>query len=199
MVLNFLCAKLRHSTLHVPNSPLPGARLFWPTVAPMGCSKHVTGHATPLFCFQKLTARLRSLLFRTYLRQDMAFFDTPGHEAGALCARLALDTTLVQFMWGNAIGCIAHAAVTLTAGLTIAFVVSWKLALVTGSAVPATVIAGVINFRFMNGFESRRGGNLEQAGQVVNESIAGHRTVFAFNLQVLVPPSLQPVPATCDG
>ena len=51
---------------------------------------------------ERLTARLRRLLFRALVRQDIGFFDAPGNESGALCARLATDTTQIQNVWAGA-------------------------------------------------------------------------------------------------
>ena len=86
-------------------------------------------------------------------------------------------------MWGGAIGTNVQAAVNLLAGVIIAFIVSWKLALVTCASVPAMIIAGIINIKFTYGLEKQDGEQLEAAGRVASESISGHRTVFAFNLQ----------------
>jgi ABC-type multidrug transport system fused ATPase/permease subunit len=132
---------------------------------------------------EKLTARLRVLLFRALLRQDIGFFDMPGNESGALCARLASDTTEIQHVFGGAIGTNVQAFVNLIAGMIIGFVVCWQLALVTCAVVPALVGAGILNTKFMFGLEKKSGQSNDKAGQVANESISGNRIVHAFNLQ----------------
>lgn len=40
--------------------------------------------------------RLRSKVFRQYMRQEMAYFDDPKHGTGALTTRLATDASLVK-------------------------------------------------------------------------------------------------------
>eukprot|EP00668_Euglena_longa_P028446 GGOE01035670.1.p1 GENE.GGOE01035670.1~~GGOE01035670.1.p1 ORF type:complete len:1106 (-),score=425.26 GGOE01035670.1:761-4078(-) len=132
---------------------------------------------------ENLTYRLRSMLFRALVSQDVGFYDMPGNESGALCARLASDTTEIQHIWGGAIGTNAQAGVCLVAGTIIAFVVSWELALVVVSAMPSVVIAGYFNSKVMFNLFKKSGQEMEAAGQVANESINGHRTVFAFNMQ----------------
>eukprot|EP00667_Euglena_gracilis_P000406 EG_transcript_406 len=132
---------------------------------------------------ENLTYRLRSLLFRALVAQDVGFFDLPGHESGALCARLASDTTEIQRVWAGAISANTQAAVCLTAGTVIAFVASWELALIVLSAMPAVGIAGYLNNKLMFDLFQKSNKDAETAGQVASESITGHRTVFAFNMQ----------------
>mmetsp|Transcript_52007 Transcript_52007/g.92801 ORF Transcript_52007/g.92801 Transcript_52007/m.92801 type:complete len:1319 (-) Transcript_52007:1058-5014(-) len=140
-----------------------------------------------LYCLnyagEKLTTRLRAMLFRALVHMEIGFFDMPGNESGALCARLASDTTEIQHLWGGAIGTNVQAGVCLVMGIIIAFIVSWNLALVTASAVPAMILAGIINTKFMFGFNQKSGTAFEAAQQVATESISGCRTVFAFNMQ----------------
>lgn len=45
---------------------------------------------------EALTQRLRSKIFRTLLRQEVAYFDHPDNNTGALCTRLATEASDVQ-------------------------------------------------------------------------------------------------------
>jgi ABC-type multidrug transport system fused ATPase/permease subunit len=45
---------------------------------------------------EELTARLRQLVFRAMLRQDIGWFDHPRRTTGALTARLASDASEVK-------------------------------------------------------------------------------------------------------
>jgi hypothetical protein len=45
---------------------------------------------------QSLTRKLREASFKALLSQEVAYFDHEEHSSGALCARLAMDVTLVQ-------------------------------------------------------------------------------------------------------
>jgi len=132
---------------------------------------------------EKLTCRLRRRLFRALAAQEMAFYDMPGNESGTLCCRLAADTTMIQHVWGGALGTNVEAAVCLGASLITAFVVSWELALVVLSIAPAVILAGYCNNQLMLKLYKKTGEDEELAAQVANESIVGSRTVFAFNIQ----------------
>eukprot|EP00667_Euglena_gracilis_P000336 EG_transcript_336 len=146
------------------------------------CSYTIKGYCLN-YAGERLTARLRTMLFRAMLSQDIGFFDVPGNESGALCTRLAADTTEIQHLWGGAIGANVQAVVCMGAGVIIAYVVSWELALVVSSSIPAVVLAKVCQNRVMFNLAEESGKGMDQCGQVATESINGHRTVFAFNLQ----------------
>ncbi len=45
---------------------------------------------------EALTLRLRSMAFKAYLRQEMAYFDDHKNNVGALTTRLATDASAVQ-------------------------------------------------------------------------------------------------------
>lgn len=53
-------------------------------------------HSSFTLASQKLTRRIRSMMFDTILRQEMAFFDDRSNAASTLTARLATDATLIK-------------------------------------------------------------------------------------------------------
>lgn len=45
---------------------------------------------------EKLTMRIRSRVFMTMLKQEMAWYDQKEHGVGALCAKLSAEAAQVQ-------------------------------------------------------------------------------------------------------
>jgi ATP-binding cassette subfamily B (MDR/TAP) protein 1 len=45
---------------------------------------------------EKLTMRLRKIVFGTMLRQEIGWFDMEENSTGALCARLSTDASSIQ-------------------------------------------------------------------------------------------------------
>lgn len=131
---------------------------------------------------EKLTAKLRAMLFRNILRQDQGFFDIPGRDAGALAGMLAGDCEAVHQLWGPSIGLKIQMMCNISVGLAIAFAYSWKLALVTMSAIPAIAIAGAVQQMLLVGF-GHQGGEVANEDSVKAETFTNIRTVIAFNLQ----------------
>lgn len=74
---------------------------------------------------ERLTTKLRSMLFRHILRQDQAFFDMPGRDAGAMAGVLSGDCEAVHQLWGTSIGFKVQMACNLAAGFAISFAYAW--------------------------------------------------------------------------
>lgn len=85
---------------------------------------------------ERLTYRLRSLVFRGILRQDIGWFDRSENTTGALSARLATDASAVAGLTGQNLAMIVNIAATLLAGLIIAFTASWRLAFIVLACLP---------------------------------------------------------------
>ena len=61
----------------------------------------------------------------------------------------------------------------LVAGLVLAFIYGWQLALVTLAIGPLIVVAGVLQMKFVSGFQADTKKALEKSGQIATESLAG--------------------------
>ncbi|CAF3084747.1 unnamed protein product [Rotaria sp. Silwood2] len=126
---------------------------------------------------EALTKRLRSKTFHTILRQEIAYFDNPNNNTGALCTRLATEASAVQGATGVRIGLMLQNFSSLGAGIILGFVFSWQLTLLILAFVPFMVIGGFLQSRLMTGFASKDKKSFEDAGKVTVESIQNIRTV----------------------
>jgi ATP-binding cassette subfamily B (MDR/TAP) protein 1 len=128
---------------------------------------------------EHITERLRTQLFRNALRQDQAFFDTPGRDAGSLGKVLEGDTEAVHMLVGPSLGLKVQMACNIVAGLVIGLVYQWKVALVTATVTPLMVLAGAIQQILVVGLDDE-----EHATQqdVLAESLGNVRTVAAFGI-----------------
>ncbi|CAF1190149.1 unnamed protein product [Rotaria sordida] len=57
----------------------------------------------------KLTQRIRSKAFACLLRQEVAYFDRPENNSGAICTRLSTDASAIQEMTGTRLGVVCEA------------------------------------------------------------------------------------------
>lgn len=124
-----------------------------------------------------LTRRLRRCGFAAMLRQDVGWFDDLKNSPGALTTRLATDASQVQGAAGMQIGMIVNSISNIGSAFIIAFYYSWKLSLVVTCFLPLLALSGVFQARLLTGFANTDKEALEDAGQVVNESIVNIRTV----------------------
>ena len=139
--------------------------------------------ATFSYLGEKLTHRLRTLTYRSILRQPMAFFDDPKNSAGRLGTRLGTDSALVRGGTGEALGIYYQSIAAIIAAAIISFTASWRLALVMCSVAPLIVWAHIMTNAAFVGFSKGAAEALEESGHIATEAVSGIRTVSAFNLQ----------------
>jgi hypothetical protein len=78
------------------------------------------------WCFgvmgQRLATRLRTLMLKSLLRQEAAFFDRPENAPSALMSSLAGDAASVRGAVGDRLGVLATVLSCIVASYTIAFI-----------------------------------------------------------------------------
>jgi ATP-binding cassette subfamily B (MDR/TAP) protein 1 len=102
----------------------------------------------------KLIERIRSLCFEKVVRMEIGWFDEPENSSGAIGARLSADAATVRALVGDALGQIVQSIASIVAGLVIAFVASWQLALIILALVPLLGVNGYVQRRSMRGFSA---------------------------------------------
>ncbi|XP_062617340.1 ATP-dependent translocase ABCB1-like isoform X1 [Saccostrea cucullata] len=136
------------------------------------------------YCFgvsgESLTMRLRRLVFKAMLRQDISWFDDHKNTTGALTTRLATDASQVQGISGARLGSIVQSIANLGTAIIIAFIYGWKLTLVIMAFLPFIMIAGMLQMKLLQGVAGQNKEALEEAGKTATESIENMRTVASL-------------------
>ncbi|XP_037933641.1 multidrug resistance protein homolog 65-like [Teleopsis dalmanni] len=127
-----------------------------------------------------LTTRMRSETFRSFMRQDMAWFDEKENSVGALSARLSGDASSVQGAIGFPLSNIIQALTNFICSFSIAFAYSWELALICLCTAPFMVAAIVFEAKFANKSALKEKVVLEETSRIATETIAQIRTVAAL-------------------
>ncbi|KAI7851625.1 putative ABC transporter protein [Circinella umbellata] len=132
---------------------------------------------------ERFTERLRGLIFRAYMRQEVGYFDEDENSMGALTTKLAVDAKnvneLVTKVWGD----FLQVFFTACAGLGIAFAYSWLLTLIILCVTPFIIVASGSESRVQRGFEDNTKKANAQSGEVAGEAIKEIRTIAALNKQ----------------
>ncbi|CAF1472610.1 unnamed protein product, partial [Rotaria sordida] len=126
---------------------------------------------------EALTKRLRSKTFHAILRQEIAYFDDPNNNTGALCTRLATEASAVQGATGIRIGLMLKNFASLGVGIILAFMFSWQLTLLILGFIPFLVVGSFLERYLATGFASKDKKLFEDVGKVTVESIQNIRTV----------------------
>ncbi|XP_020585098.1 ABC transporter B family member 4-like isoform X2 [Phalaenopsis equestris] len=128
----------------------------------------------------KLIERIRSLSFEKVVHQEISWFDEPANASGAIGARLSSDASSVKSLVGDTLALIVQNIANVTAGIVIAFVANWKLAIVILAIVPLVGLQGYTQMRFLQGFSADAKILYEEASQVASDAVTSIRTVASF-------------------
>ncbi|XP_055382566.1 multidrug resistance protein homolog 65 [Condylostylus longicornis] len=145
------------------------------------------GAATGLICFFQmyifnssgawLTTRIRSITFRSILKQEISWFDEEQNSVGALSARLAGDAANIQGAVGYPLSGIIQSLSNFIFSTSVGFYYSWKLALLCLSMVPFIVGSVVLEAKFIAKTMMEEKEILEDASRIATEAITYIRTV----------------------
>ncbi|RDX73370.1 ABC transporter B family member 4 [Mucuna pruriens] len=128
----------------------------------------------------KLIQRIRLMCFEKVVNMEVGWFDEPENSSGAIGARLSADAAFVRALVGDALGLLVQSLASALAGLIIAFVASWQLALIILVLIPLIGVNGYVQMKFMKGFSADAKVMYEEASQVANDAVGSIRTVASF-------------------
>ncbi|KAE9555670.1 hypothetical protein FO519_001141 [Halicephalobus sp. NKZ332] len=132
---------------------------------------------------ERLTSRIRRLLFRNILRQDVSYFDETSHSSGKLCTRLATDCPNVKSAIDYRLGSVFSAIVSVGAGIVIAFRFCWPMALLVCAIFPLGGVGQAFQMKYFQGKSGKEAKEMENAGKTAMEAIENIRTVQALTLE----------------
>lgn len=136
---------------------------------------------------ETLTRQLRRKSFEASLRMPMSFFDDQKNSIGRLTTRLATDASLVKEATGDSLGSVLEGIGSLATAMLIAYLASWRLALVLTAVFPFLVAGSVFEFRQVSQQNKASTKLLERSGEVLSDAVQAIKVVTAFNLQVSLP------------
>lgn len=137
-------------------------------------------NASYLRATNDLVFRLRMLIFRALLRQDIAYFDEEKHSTGALTSGLAQNPEKISGLGGVTLGAIIQSATTVLGGSIVGLCYGWKLSLVGIVCIPLVISAGYIRLRVVVMKDQTNRRTHAESSQVACEAAGAIKTVASL-------------------
>lgn len=128
--------------------------------------------------FARLNLRLRNHLFRTLMRQEIAFFDE--NHTGDIISRLSADTTQVSDLISVNINIFLRSIIKGVGFLIFMFGMSWKLTMVGIMGFPFIGLVSQLYGEYYKKLTKEVQTTLAEANKVAEETISSMRTVRSF-------------------
>ncbi|XP_050967098.1 ATP-binding cassette sub-family B member 9 [Labeo rohita] len=128
--------------------------------------------------FARLNIRLRNLLFRSLMRQEIGFFD--ANHTGDITSRLTSDTTQVSDLISQNVNLFLRSFVKAVGIFIFMFGMSWKLSVVTIMGFPYIAVVSKLYGEYYKKLTKEVQTALAQANKVAEETISAMRTVRSF-------------------
>ncbi|WFD18638.1 hypothetical protein MCAP1_000844 [Malassezia caprae] len=132
------------------------------------------------FVSEWLLIQLRQRLFSVLVTRPMAWYETEQASPGTLMANLSTDTSYLGGLTGTVIGTMVSILVNLIAGITLAHIVAWRIAIVILATVPILVAAGYLRLKVIADFQKRHETAYAQSTALAVEAVSYMRTVAAL-------------------
>ncbi|KAF7494106.1 Multidrug resistance protein 1A [Sarcoptes scabiei] len=129
---------------------------------------------------EKLTKRLRTMMYKAILCQPISFFDEKINSSGALCARLANDAANVQGATGLKISMLCQAISVVVFSLIMGFLCNWRLLLVSMILMPFVAIASMISSSMTSKNAHKDSETAEKFSKITIEVVNAIRTVVSL-------------------
>ncbi|KAL6466005.1 hypothetical protein MHYP_G00261380 [Metynnis hypsauchen] len=128
--------------------------------------------------FARLNIRLRDLLFRSLMHQEIGFFD--ANHTGDITSRLTSDTTEVSNLISQNVNLFLRSFVKGVGFLIFMFSMSWKLSLVTLMGFPYIAVVSKLYGQYYKKLTKEVQTSLAHANKLAEETISAMRTVRSF-------------------
>ncbi|XP_037828263.1 ATP-dependent translocase ABCB1 [Lucilia sericata] len=129
---------------------------------------------------EKLTERLRGMMFDAMLRMEIAWFDDRANGTGSLCARLSGDASAVQGATGQRIGTIVQSLATLFLGVGLSMYYEWSLGLLALAFTPFILVATYLQRKVMAQENMGTAKTMEKCTKLAVEVVSNIRTVASL-------------------
>ncbi|KAH7846544.1 hypothetical protein Vadar_015190 [Vaccinium darrowii] len=132
---------------------------------------------------ENLAARVRRIMLAAILRNEVGWYDEEEHNSSLMAARLATDAADVKSAISERISVVMQNMTSLLTSFVVAFIVDWRLSLLTLATYPLLVLAYFVQQLALKGFAGDTSKAHAKTSMIAGEGVSNIRTVAAFNAE----------------
>lgn len=129
---------------------------------------------------EKMTERVRRMMFSAMLRNEVGWFDEEENSADTLSMRLANDATFVRAAFSNRLSIFIQDSAAVIVAVLIGMLLGWRLALVALATLPILTVSAFAQKLWLAGFSRGIQEMHRKASLVLEDAVRNIYTVVAF-------------------
>ncbi|KAJ4834848.1 ABC transporter B member 20 [Turnera subulata] len=129
---------------------------------------------------EKMTERVRRMMFSAMLRNEVGWFDDEDNSADTLSMRLANDATFVRAAFSNRLSIFIQDSAAVIVAVIIGMILEWRLALIALATLPVLTISAMAQKLWLAGFSRGIQEMHRKASLVLEDAVRNIYTVVAF-------------------
>ncbi|XP_024972602.1 ABC transporter B family member 6 [Cynara cardunculus var. scolymus] len=129
---------------------------------------------------EKMTERVRRMMFSAMLRNEVGWFDEEDNSADTLSMRLANDATFVRAAFSNRLSILIQDSAAVIVAILIGMILHWRLALVALATLPVLTVSAIAQKLWLAGFSKGIQDMHRKASLVLEDAVRNIYTVVAF-------------------
>ncbi|KAH7427059.1 hypothetical protein KP509_10G028600 [Ceratopteris richardii] len=130
---------------------------------------------------EKMTERVRRMMFSAILRNEVGWFDEEENSTDALNMRLANDATFVRAAFSNRLSILIQDLTAMIVAFVFGVILQWRVALVALASVPFLIISAVAQKLWLEGFAGDIHEVHKKSCSVLEDAVRNIYTVVAFS------------------
>ncbi|XP_009148411.1 ABC transporter B family member 10 isoform X2 [Brassica rapa] len=147
---------------------------------------HAIEHTTFGIMGERLTLRVRQMMFSAILRNEIGWFDKVDNTSSMLASQLESDSTLLRTIVVDRSTILLENFGLVVTSFIISFILNWRLTLVVLARYPLIISGHISEKIFMQGYGVNLNKAYLKANMLAGEAISNIRTVAAFCAEVKV-------------
>ncbi|GJW15088.1 ABC transporter B family member 6 [Tanacetum coccineum] len=129
---------------------------------------------------EKMTERVRRMMFSAMLRNEVGWFDEEENSADTLSMRLANDATFVRAAFSNRLSIFIQDFTAIIVAFLIGMLLQWRLALMALATLPILTLSAIAQKLWLAGFSKGIQEMHRKASLVLEDAVRNIYTVVSF-------------------